>query len=407
MDFRSPAVIADPYPALHRLQDEDPCHWNEGLGAWCLTRYEDVEWGLRDERFSADRIRPFVEHQRSVPAEVAKVLGDTLSLWLVFNDPPTHTRLRKLMNKGFTPGAVNALRGDIAAVAHELLDAVIDRGGMDAVRDFGYPLPASVIAQILGVPRADINLLKRWSDDIAAFVLVSRAHPDKYQAAARSITEMDAYFADIVAHRRRQPGDKVIDGLIAAHDGEDALSLPELLAACSLMLFAGHETTTHFICNGLLGLMQRPDQMADLRTHAKDESYLHIALSEILRWDGPIISMMRVLNADVALHGRDMRAGDRVYLFINAANRDPRKFPDPDRLDLRREGARHQIAFGQGIHTCLGAHLARVEGAVAFPILLARLQDIAPLDTDTAWSDSLVIRGQDSLPIRFRSVAGK
>lgn len=403
MDFHSATVIADPYPALRRLQDEEPCHWNEGLGAWCLTRYDDVEWGLRDERFSADRIRPFVEHQRSVPAEVAKTLGDTLGLWLVFNDPPTHTRLRKLLNKGFTPGAVNALKGDIAAIAHELMDAVIGSGRMDAVRDFGYPLPASVIAHILGVQRQDIDLLKRWSDDIAAFVLVSRAHPDKYRAAARSITEMDAYFADVVAHRRRRPGDRVIDGLIAAHDGDDALTLPELLASCSLLLFAGHETTTHFICNGLLGLLQRPDQMADFRAHCEDDAFLHGALSEILRWDGPIISMMRVLTRDVSLHGCTMRSGDRVYLFINAANRDPRRFPDPDRLDLRREGARHQIAFGQGIHTCLGAHLARVEGAVAYPILMARCPNMHRADTPPIWSDSLVIRGLETLPLEIRS----
>ncbi|MFN0313521.1 MAG: hypothetical protein ACKVQA_00550, partial [Burkholderiales bacterium] len=193
MDFRSPSVIANPYPLLHHLQDEDPCHWNTGLGAWCLTRYADVEMGLRDERFSSDRIRPFVEHQTSVPDNLAKTLGDTLSLWLVFNDPPRHTRLRKLLNKGFTPGAINALRQDIASIASELADQVIEQGRMDVVGDFSYPLPATVIAEILGVPRQDTALLKRWSDDIGAFVLVSRTHPGKYAAAAKSIAEMNAY----------------------------------------------------------------------------------------------------------------------------------------------------------------------------------------------------------------------
>ncbi len=403
VNFQSPAVIADPYPLLHRLQDEDPCHWNEGLGAWCLTRYADVEMGLRDERFSADRIRPFVEHQTSVPPDLVKILGDTLSLWLVFNDPPRHTRLRKLLNKGFTPGAINALRTGIAGIANELIDNVIQQGHMDAVADFSYPLPATVIAEILGVPRSDTALLKRWSDDIGAFVLVSRTHPDKYAAAAKNIAEMNAYFADIVAHRRRNPGAKVIDGLIAAHDGEDALSIEELISSCSLLLFAGHETTTHFICNGLLGLMQHTQQLKDFREHPLDEDFVHVALSEILRWDGPIISMMRVLNEDAVLHGKTLRAGERVYLFINAANRDPRKFADPDRLDLRRDSARYQIAFGQGIHTCLGAHLARVEGTVAFPMLLSRLKDAALTGEDLRWSDSLVIRGLESLPIAFRA----
>jgi len=402
-DFRSAQIIADPYPALRQLQQEDPCHWNEGLDAWCLTRYADVEAALRDDRFSADRIRPFVEHQSSVPPEHVTTLGETFSLWLVFNDPPRHTRLRKLMNKGFTPGAVNALREDIAAIAHQLIDQVIDAGQMDAVRDFGYPLPATVIAHILGVPAEDIDLLKRWSDDIAAFVLVSRAHPDRYRAAATSIAEMNAYFAEIVRHRRLHPGDKVIDGLITAHDGEDALSMEELLAACTLLLFAGHETTTHFICNGLVGLMDAPAQLADMRKHMADETYLHVALSEILRWDGPIISVLRVLAAPVTLHGKTLNAGDRAYLFVNAANRDPRQFSNPDRLDLRRVNARHQIAFGQGIHTCLGAHLARVEGAVALPILLNRLQDVTPVAAPLRWSDSLVIRGLESLPIHFRS----
>ena len=325
------------------------------------------------------------------------------SLWLVFNDPPTHTRLRRLLNKGFTPGAINALREDIALIASELVDQVIDQGSMDAVGDFGYPLPATVIAQILGVPPGDTSLLKRWSDDIAAFVLVSRSNPDKYTAAARSIAEMNAYFADIVAHRRRNPGDKVIDGLIAAHDGKEALSIEELISSCSLLLFAGHETTTHFICNGLLGMMQFPAQLADMRAHAHAEDYMHVALSEILRWEGPIISILRVLMEDVALHGRTLRAGERAYLFVNAANRDPRKFVDPDELNLRRETARYQIAFGQGIHTCLGAHLARVEGAVAFPILLARLNDIVQTTGQVQWSDSLIIRGLECLPIAFRA----
>ncbi len=401
MDFQSPAVIADPYPLLHQLQDDDPCHWNEGLGAWCLTRYADVEMGLRDDRFSADRIRPFVEHQTSVPPDLAKTLGDTLSLWLVFNDPPRHTRLRKLLNKGFSPGAIDALRDDIAAIANELIDNVIEQGHMDAVEDFGYPLPATVIAEILGVPRSDTVLLKRWSDNIGAFVLVSRTHPDKYAAAARSIAEMNAYFADIVAHRRRNPGSKVIDGLITAHDGDDALSIEELISSCSLLLFAGHETTTHFICNGLLGLMQHPRQLNDFRGHTTDADFVHVALSEILRWDGPIISMMRVLTEDTSVHGKTLRRGERVYLFVNAANRDPRKFSDPDRLDLRRESARYQIAFGQGIHTCLGAHLARVEGAVAFPLLLSRMKAFALTNTHLHWSDSLVIRGLESLPVSF------
>jgi cytochrome P450 len=402
VEFRSPAVIADPFPALKRLREEDPVHWSAELDSWVLTRYDDVALGFRDERFSADRIRPFVQQQSRADAQVAQTLGRSISLWAVFNDPPVHTRLRKLLNKGFSPAAINALRGRIEAIVDELLDAVLERGEMDVIADFAYPLPATVIGEILGVPRADIGLLKRWSDDIAAFVLVSRANPDKYRAAAASITEMNRYFADVIAARRKHAEGKVIDHLIAAHDDDnDALTLEELVASCVLLLFAGHETTTNFIGNALLALLRHPEQLHELRAGAGDENYLSTALNELLRWDGPTLSMARVMQQDVALHGKRLASGQRVYLFATAANRDPAMFADPDRLDLRREAARKHLTFGHGIHTCLGAHLARVEGAVALRRLLQRTQALQLRAGALRWSDSLVIRGMKALPVSF------
>lgn len=403
VDFFSPEIIADPYPALRRLREEEPVHWNGRLGAWVLTRYEDVSLGLRDERFSADRIRPFLDAQSHLDPPLYAALGNSVRLWAVFNDPPMHTRLRRLLNRGFSPSAVQALRGNIEAIARELIDGVAERGAMDLIADFGNPLPAIVIADMLGVPREDVERLKRWSDDIAAFVLVSRAQPDRYRVAAASLMEMEAYFGRIVAKRRARPGDKIIDGLIAAHEGEDSLTLEELIASCVLLLFAGHETTTYFIANGMLALLQHPAELAALRAIGTQEAALNTALNELLRWDGPIISTVRVLLDDVPLHGKTLRRGERVFLFVNSANRDPRVFDQPDRLDLGREEARRHLTFGHGIHTCLGAHLARVEGAVAFPMLLERFPRIALERRNIEWSDSLVIRGLRSLPICFRT----
>jgi cytochrome P450 len=403
IDFTDPAVIADPYPALHALQDSEPAHWNSGLRSWCLTRYDDVAGALRDPRFSSDRIRPFVDGQHRVDTESIAMMGRTLSLWAVFTDPPLHTRLRGLLNKGFSPGAIDALAADIATIVHGLVDGLSGRGDADLVAEIAWPLPATVIADILGVPRADLPLLKRWSDDIAEFVLVARANPEKYAVAAASLDEMCRYFTGLIAALRRHPGRRVIDALIAARDADhdDSLSPEELVASCALLLFAGHETTTHFIANSVWALLHHRECWDWLRERRRDPLLLGTALNELLRWDGPSIAQARVLADDVVLHDAELRAGQRVYVFLNAANRDPRQFADPDRLDLTRADARRHLTFGHGLHTCLGAHLARLEGAVALPILLERLAEPALVREQPDWTDSLVIRGMKSLPLRY------
>jgi cytochrome P450 len=404
-DFASAEAIRDPYTLLARLRREDPVHWNGRLGAWCLSAHADVERAFKDPRLSSDRIRPFVAGQTRASPEHARLLGDCLGLWMVFNDPPTHTRLRGLVAQAFTRRAVEALRPQVAALVHDLLDAVADAGRMDVVADFAYPLPATVIADMLGVPRADVDDLKRWSDDLATFVLAARANPEKYAIAAASLAEMNAYFERLVAERRARPGGDIIDALIAAHAGEDRLTLEELLASCVLLLFAGHETTTHFIANGLRALVLHPEAMADFRAGADDRNRLRNALNELLRWDGPSISQLRVAAEDLDWGGRRIARGERVYLFIAGANRDEAVFPDPDRLDLARPNANRQLAFGSGIHLCLGAHLARLEGEVAFPILADRLAGLRLLDEEPEWSDSLVIRGMRAMPVAFEGRA--
>ena len=405
VDFRSAEAIADPYPLLRRLQRDDPVHWNDGLGAWCLTRYADVDRAFKDPRFSADRVRPVALSRSRADPETARRLGDCLGLWMVFNDPPAHSRLRGLVSQAFTRRAIEALRPRIAAIVDDLLTAMAGRGRIDLIADFAYPLPAMVIGDMLGVPRVDIGALKRWSDELATFVLAGRLSPDKYERAAASLAEMLDYFGRLVEARRRKPGAEIIDRLIAAQREDGRLSAPELLASCVLLLFAGHETTTHFIANGMRALALHPGERGALAGAAADDAAIRQGLNELLRWDGPSIAQLRIAGEAIELHGRRIGAGERVYLFIAGANRDPEVFADPERLDIRRANASRQLAFGSGIHTCLGAHLARLEGEIAFPTLLRRLGDFALTEAAEEWSDSLVIRGLHRLPMTVRPSA--
>ena len=405
IDFTQPNVVADPFPALAALRRDDPVHRSASLGGWCLTRYADVTAAFIDKRFSSDRVRPFLEQAATLPADLREELRRVIALWLVFIDPPDHTRLRKLVNHGFTMRAIRRLRDTVAEIANALVNDIIARnrgrarGAFDLIADFAYPLPAIVIADILGVPRDDVPALKRWSDDVAAFVLGGRVNADKYRVSAISAREMRGYFEALIAERRRSPGAAIIDDLIAARDGGDRLSEQELVATCVLLMFAGHETTTQLFGNGMLALLRHPDQLADLTANP---GLAENAVEEMLRYDGPTVAMVRVLTEAVEMHGTVMAKGDRVFVFPAAAGRDPDMFADPDRLDIRRENARKQINFGFGIHLCLGAQLARLEGQTAFPILLSRLADPKLCGGAPEWKDSLIIRGVKSLPMSFR-----
>lgn len=399
IDLTDPRFIADPYPALAELCRGAPVQWNDSLAAWCVFPFHDVRAAFREPALSSDRIRPFIRAKAGGDPDIA-YLGDCIGLWMVFNDPPVHARLRKLVQMAFLPQAIEALRPAVAAEVDRLLAGLVQRGrDADFVRDFAYPLPANVIALMLGVPRADVDQLKAWSDELARFVLSSVADPGKYKPAADALRGMNAYFAGIIAVRRTAPGDAIIDRLIAAHDGDDLLTLDELLAACVLLLFAGHETTTHFLSSGLRALEAHPEQRRRLAVNVAAPGILRTAMQEFLRWDGPIIAVSRVAAADCIVSGQPVRAGERVYLFPAAANRDARAFAAPDQLDLTRADANRMITFGFGPHICLGLHLALLEGEVAWPRLLDRLAGwrIAPHTPE--FTTTLVVRGVTRLPL--------
>ena len=386
-----PAFVADPYPTYRRLLAEDPVH-HSPMGFWVLTRYEDVVAALRDPRLAKEAIAAFVAARFGAPMPA-------MGLSMLDRDPPDHTRLRSLVSKAFTPRVVDGLRPRVQQIVDGLLDGVRDAGTMDLIEEFAYPIPVNVICEMLGVPVEDHERFKGWSLDIArgldSILLPPDSDVPKRSAAAR--TGLADYFRELIARRRVAPRADLLSGLIAAEEAGDKLSENELLATCILLLIAGHETTVNLIGNGTLALLRHPDQLRRLRDNP---ALIGSAIEELLRFDGPVQRTARIPSEDVVIDGRKIPKGEMVMPFIGAADRDPAQFPDPDRLDIGRADNRH-IAFGWGIHFCLGAPLARVEGQIAINTLLQRLPELA-LATDTPeFRQSLTLRGLKSLPVKF------
>jgi cytochrome P450 len=397
-DPGNPAFIRDPFPALARLREEDPVHWSGPLGAWIVTRHADVREAARDPRLSSDRMRPFFEAQPEGARRRLSALENNVSHWAVFIDPPRHTRLRALMSNAFTSRAVERLRASVAARVEELLAPLSGRDEFDLVGEFAWLLPAGVIADLLGVPREDIGRLKDWSDELSGFIFSGRHVQEKYERAARGVGEMAGYFARLIEAKRARPDEGLVSALVAATDGGERLAPEELEAMCVLLLFAGHETTTHLVGNGMHALLGDPEARAAFAARRGDAAFVASAIEELLRYDGPSLAQGRVAAEDLAIGGRRIRRGERVFLMLAAANRDPRAFDQPDALRLDRTPNAH-LTFGYGIHFCIGAPLARLEGQIAFPRLLERFPRLE-LAAPPEWMDSLVVRGTHRMRVR-------
>ena len=386
-----PEFVADPYPTYRRLRTDDPVHQNP-LGFWVLTRYEDVMATLRDARAVKEPIAAFVAARfgAAVPA---------IGFSMLDRDPPDHTRLRGLVSKAFTPKMVERLRSEVQAIVDGLLDAVEGAGTMDLIEQFAYPLPVTVICQMLGVPVKDRERFKQWGLDIARGLDAIMLPPDS-EVARRSVASrqaLTAYFRELIAERRATPRADVLSDLIAAEEAGDRLSEAELLATCMLLLIAGHETTVNLIGNGTLALLRHPDQLRLLRERP---GLIGTAVEELLRFDGPVQRTARIPSEDITIDGRTIPKGELVMPFIGAADRDPAQFPEPDRLDITRTDNRH-VAFGLGIHFCLGAPLARVEGQIAINTLLRRMPRLALATERPVFRQSLTLRGLESLEVSF------
>jgi cytochrome P450 len=321
--------------------------------------------------------------------------------WMVFRDPPDHTRLRRLFTKAFTPTAVANLRLDIGGIVDHLIDGMEHKARrgepVDYIADFAYPLPATVIMDLLGVPRGDLARVKIWSDDIALFIGTAQAVPNKYARAEKGATLMAGYFRGLVEQRKAAPTGDMISQLIAARDEQEILTTDEIIGTCILLLFAGHETTTNLIGNGFYYAMKFRDQWERLLA---EPGLAASAVEEWLRYDGPSGALARVAARDVALGGRAIKAGQRVFAFVNSANRDPDQFADAETFNIGRRDNPH-LTFGHGIHFCLGAPLARLETQIAIDRLTRRLPRIALDSARIEWSDSLILRGIRSLPVRL------
>ena len=392
-----PAVLADPFPLYRRMQDEDPVHWSPRLKGWVLTRYDDVKRVCLDtESWSSDRLRPFFASLPGAEAGRMSELIRILTLWMVFRDPPEHTRLRRLAGRVFNVRSIHALRPNVEAITAWLLERIGTREAFDFIGDFAGPLPALVIMDMLGVPREELARVKRLSDEMALFIGSARETAGKYDRAEAATHEMAAFFRALIAERRAGPRADLLSELAHLDDGGDRLSDDELIATCVLLLFAGHETTTHHLANGLAALLRFPDELERLRANP---GLAAAAVEELLRYDGPIGAQVRIVQRQLQLHGRTLKPGERVFLLLNAANRDPRAYADPDRLDLRRDGPPH-LTFGFGPHICLGFPLARLEGQIALPAVLARWRRVELAGAPPQWMDSLVLRGMTAMPLR-------
>ncbi|SRR6266545_2161453 len=388
-----PEFHANPYPFYHRLRAADAVHQTP-MGLWVLTRYDDVVTALRDPRFGREGFEQML----------AAVYGDDTTnasrpRSMLFRDPPDHTRLRGLVSQAFTPRVIERMRSHIQEIVDRLLDRVQNAKAMDVIEDLAYPLPVTVICEMLGVPTEAHAGIRQWSADIArsldAIGMPSDEGVVKRGRLARQA--MLDYFRGIIPERRQNPRDDLLSLLIAAEEQGDKLTEGELLITCNLLFVAGHETTVNLIGNGLFALLNHPDELDKLR---ENPTLIPSAVEELLRYDSPVQRTARITSTDVELDGRKIAKGSMVIAAIGAANRDPAHFPDPDRLDITRRDNRH-IAFGFGIHFCLGAPLARLEGQIAIGTLLRRMPWLKLATSAPEWRESSTLRGLKTLPVTF------
>lgn len=396
-DPAAPEVRRNPFPVYSQLQDDDPVHWSESLRSWVLTRYDDVRQVAMSDVMSPDRLRPFYAQLKGERREILAEVMRYLSLWMVFRDPPEHTRLRRLVSTAFTPRSIEALAEPVGRIVDQLLDALPKNQPVDWAQQVAMPLPAYVILDLLGIPHQSYADLKAWSDDLRAFVGSSRADPDRYNRARHGATQLAGFFREVIAARRAAPGEDFVSRMITARDEQGSLSEDELVATCMLVLFAGHETTTHLLGNSANALLDHPDQLQRLRDNP---ALINPAVEEFLRYDGPSNAITRVVSADHEIGGKLLRSGDRVFAMVNAANRDPRRFDNPQGLDIARQNNRH-LTFGFGLHFCLGAPLARLEAQLCFAGLIQRFGKIERAAGETEWIDSLAMRGLSRLPVQL------
>ncbi len=389
-----PDYHQDPYPIYEELRTQAPMHRSELLKGWVISHHSDVDAILRDhKRFSNDS-------RKGNERQAIEELSDTPSMLGL--DPPDHTRLRALVSKAFTPRAIEELKPRIESIVDELLDdaeAKANGQPIDVIEAVAWPLPATVIAELLGVPIEDREQFKAWSADVAR-TLEPTISPEEMKLAEASNKKLHQFFEDLINERRADPREDMISQLIIAEDEGEKLTHEELIVTLELLLVAGHETTTNLIGNGLLTLLRHPRELAQLRDSGAG---MENAVEELIRYDSPVQLDGRTALEDIEWRGETIKSGEQVILLLGAANRDPEAFPNPNELDLTREQNFH-LSFSRGLHHCLGAPLARAEGQITFQRLLDRYPEIS-LAEEPEFRDHVVLRGLKSLPVNVTSDA--
>jgi cytochrome P450 len=396
----SPELFQDPYPTYAELREHHPIYFSETWGAWIATRYDDIHGMLRDpERFSS-RGR-FGASLDALPAEVRRRIDPLyhhFTSGLIHSDPPNHTRLRALVRHAFTPRMIEQLRPRIEALVNELLDGVVAAGEFEVVRDLAFPLPAIVIAEMLGADADDRDRFKHWSDEAVGFQGVANVDADLVERSQAALLDMKDYLRSLIKLRRQAPKDDVLTTLALAEEDGERLTEEELVATGVTLLIAGHETTTSLIGNAMYTFLTQDGVVEQL---TDDPALVEPAVEEVLRYETPKQRDFRLLTTEVELHGETMEAGQLVIQLLGAANRDPREFDDPDSFVLDRQPNRH-IAFGFGIHFCLGSPLARLEARAALSAVLRRTRKLELASDGVHWEEKNLFRTPAAVPVRFQ-----
>jgi cytochrome P450 len=394
----SEEIVQDPYPTYARLHEEGPIHFVEVAGKWAVwSIFSHAECAsiAKDTRLSAKRAQQMLlPLPLSRQAEFSE-LSRMLSLWLIFMDPPEHTRLRKLLNKGFSAAAVEALRPQVQAIVEQILSPLKRGSEVDLMHELANPMPVQIILEMLGIPQELGDTFVEWSRAIAAFRGNPNRTVEEARAAQDALVQLTEFFRKTVEERRRNKENDLISLLIDIEEEGEVLTVEELYAQCIALLFAGHETTRNLIGNGMYTLLKNPEQTADLR--AKPEM-IRSAVEELLRYESPVQFTARVLKEDMEICGQEIRKGWTVQCMLGAANRDPKQFKEPDQLDLKRLNNQH-LAFGAGLHACIGAQLARLEGQVAILNLVQRFPNMKLTGPPPEWAPTFGLRGLNSLSV--------
>ena len=394
--FLTPEYFSDPYPLYRELRTNAPAYWSKKLNAWLLTRYDDVKSGLNDPKLnSSDRIASIMDRIDSSAKQEYNGLLKHMTNMMSFNDPPVHTRLRKLVGKAFTPNRINNLQPQIQTIVDELLDKVCKQSSFDLVDEFAFQLPAIVICEMLGIPREDRDKIRKWSNDIVGFVSAGAVTSESTAQAQQTVDEATSYLLALANDRRHNPCDDMLTALVEAEDQGDSLSKDEFVSMIVLLFFAGFETTEGLIGNSMLALFRNPSQFSLLKSHPE---LTENAVEEFMRYDNSVQRQSRVANEIIDSHGQLIKPGDYVILFIGAANRDPDHFSNPNKLDITRTGNKH-IGFGHGIHFCIGGPLARMETHLAISSIIRRMPNIRLIEDKPEFENLLALRKLRTLEV--------